>query len=274
MPKSPTPAQIEASRRNGALSKGRPRKTNLLHDIPAGMSAVVTLLPSEPKDTFQVVLDALTARHQPQDDAEALCIETMANATWRLRRCWSHTCILVHREEAKTPWDEVDTYESLLKAGTLQHYWREEARLHRTFRQAFDHLIALRQEKCPPPPGDPAAENFSAPEPENPATETKETVTPATETRQNPGLEPHPKPARSPGKPGANFCGKTRRKYRNCLKRNIFRLSENPRKTRREPRRKPQRSLPPQPSPAPRSLRPHPRILRRRRPDLFPPRAA
>lgn len=92
MPASPTPAQADASRRNGALSQGpvtpEGRAASAGNAARHGLrsAAPPRLLPNEDAAAYAALRDALSTRHNPADAAEMHCVEELAFAYWRQRR--------------------------------------------------------------------------------------------------------------------------------------------------------------------------------------------
>src|SRR5687768_2831256 len=91
MPKKRTPAQIEASRLNGAKSKGPTTKEGRdrasLNAMKHGMcTSRHVVLPTEKWELFEDLRNAYLADFKPATQAEYDCIDEMACAHWRLRR--------------------------------------------------------------------------------------------------------------------------------------------------------------------------------------------
>jgi hypothetical protein len=89
-PRPRSPAQIEASRRNGARSKGpvtaegksRASRNAFRH----GLCAEQLLAPGEDPAAFAALLAELTAEHAPESPSEALLVERLALTAWKLAR--------------------------------------------------------------------------------------------------------------------------------------------------------------------------------------------
>jgi hypothetical protein len=88
-----TDKQIEASRKNGALSRGpvtpegkkRASKNALRH----GMFAREIVLDNEPKQNFTHITKRLRKQFRPDNEAENQLIDQLAASSWRLRRFWA-----------------------------------------------------------------------------------------------------------------------------------------------------------------------------------------
>jgi hypothetical protein len=87
-----TPGQIDASRRNGAKSRGpvtpegklRASRSRITH----GSLAKTVVLHGESAARFSNLLAGLMAEHQPRTTTEISLIETMAVNRWRQIRVW------------------------------------------------------------------------------------------------------------------------------------------------------------------------------------------
>lgn len=89
MPRNPTPAQQETSRRNGRRSYGARGNNPLFRDLLAHQTTAATVcLSAEDRSVFQTLLESLIAHFRPNVDAEFLRVETLAVIEWRLRRLW------------------------------------------------------------------------------------------------------------------------------------------------------------------------------------------
>ena len=89
-----TPAQIEASRRNGAKSKGpktedgkiRSSQNAIKHGLTANKFVV---LDGESGDDWETFHQSYIAKFQPRDPVEHHLVLEMAVNRWRLQRAWS-----------------------------------------------------------------------------------------------------------------------------------------------------------------------------------------
>ena len=91
LPRQRSQAQVEASRNNGARSKGPATpegKAASCHNAAKhGLRAQgFALLPDEDADAFAALLDRLVAEHDPQGAVEEALVEGLALALWRMRR--------------------------------------------------------------------------------------------------------------------------------------------------------------------------------------------
>src|SRR3954451_21693642 len=83
MPVSPTPARSEASRQNGALSRGpatpEGKARSALNGTRHGLrGSTFALLPGEDPAAWAAVLAGSLARFRPADAAELACVERLA----------------------------------------------------------------------------------------------------------------------------------------------------------------------------------------------------
>ena len=106
MPRNPTPAQQEASRRNGARSRGpitpegkaRSRLNALAHGLRA---EVLPLLPGEDAAAFEALFAEVTAAFGAHDPLRRQLALRLATVLWRLRRVPAVERVLV--EDCRWP---------------------------------------------------------------------------------------------------------------------------------------------------------------------------
>lgn len=158
-----TEKQIEASRLNGAKSRGpitdQGRINSRGHNRRHGILATTTVLEEESIGAFNAFADAYLADIQPRDAIERSLVETMINARWRLNRV---------RSIAKTAFDRDMALQDptvgpapvravFALAGTPSANdgacrpdlaLRYETALERTYHTALRRLMALRKAKC------------------------------------------------------------------------------------------------------------------------------
>jgi len=88
-----TPAQIQASRTNGAKSKGplspATRAVSARNATTHGLTANTILLEGESRERFQLLFDETVAALQPQSALEFTAVEEMVVALWKQRRSWA-----------------------------------------------------------------------------------------------------------------------------------------------------------------------------------------
>jgi len=172
MPLSPTSAQSEASRANGALSRGPTTdagKARSAANAPAPSHGLrgtgpFAFLPGEDPAAFDDLLADLLTTYAPADAAERHWVEEVAHAMWRRRR--------LHALEARVLGhllsDEDEAPSTRLPSlATLARYL---GRLERDLRLAHAELARLREDRLARTPepelGDPPA---AAPRPTRPA---------------------------------------------------------------------------------------------------------
>jgi hypothetical protein len=87
-----TPKQTQASRANGAKSKGPVTPQGKLNSsrnaTRHGLLAETIVLEAEDKAPFLELLNELMEEHQPQTRTETMLVETLAAARWRQDRIW------------------------------------------------------------------------------------------------------------------------------------------------------------------------------------------
>ena len=109
--------QIEASRRNGALSRGpltsEGKAITSRNAITHGLKARDILLRHESPQQFEQLLNSNLARFAPQDDTEMRIVEEYSVAEWRLRRAWTLIAALIDNRMDSMAADLDQTYEQL-----------------------------------------------------------------------------------------------------------------------------------------------------------------
>jgi hypothetical protein len=186
-----SPAQIEASRRNGAQSRGpvteagksRSARNGTRHGL---CSAEFFLLPDEDAEAYAGFAAGMLATLNPTDDAERHAAERAVQAMWReIRADRMEAKILAELFGAKQIEDQelaAATREQAMKAlGTLLRY---RGRIEREIDRALQALDALRQRPAgtsepsrqAPAPARPAAAPAALPPPSAGTSEPKPPV--------------------------------------------------------------------------------------------------
>jgi hypothetical protein len=82
--------RIDASRRNGALSKGPKteagKRRSSMNALRHGILAERVILSNESEENFQLVLDDYMEKYKPRDGVELGMVEQMSSCFWRLQR--------------------------------------------------------------------------------------------------------------------------------------------------------------------------------------------
>lgn len=177
MPRKPSPAQSEASRRNGARSTGprTPEGRARLAEAATrhNLTGPFRLLPGEDRLAYERVRRAWHARLQPADAAEREAVELYVAQIWRRQRLDVQEIRLLEAILEDRPRDGLPSLETLL---------RYRARVDRE-REAVERLlVALRARRRPAPAADPRPILLDpspiapppAPEPAAPAAEVEE----------------------------------------------------------------------------------------------------
>jgi hypothetical protein len=143
MPAARTPAQIEASRRNGARSRGpvtaagktRSGRNGTRHGLRGGPFA---LLPGEDRDEFATLHAAVTSDWGPRDAYERRWVMELVTSMWRQDRLRGlELAVLTAAEQESPPSDE-----TVRKLGTFARYG---ARIDKDMATALQALRALRK---------------------------------------------------------------------------------------------------------------------------------
>src|SRR6266853_1887040 len=88
----PSARQIQASRSNGAKSKGpvtpQGKRNSSRNSTRHGLLAETVVLENEHVGRFLELMDDLMEEHQPRTRTETILVENLAVARWRQRRIW------------------------------------------------------------------------------------------------------------------------------------------------------------------------------------------
>ena len=162
-----TPAQIEASRRNGAKSKGpktlegqeRSSRNAIKHGLS---SSKIVVLDGECEEAWEEYQIHFIAKFQPRDFVEERLVIQMAVNQWRLERVWSLQTATVD-EESETQQELIETkYEvwdtALVHACSynarkldLKALDQYESRFVRNFDRALRQFNQIREQYPPQP---------------------------------------------------------------------------------------------------------------------------
>jgi hypothetical protein len=211
-----TTAQIEASRRNGAKSKG---PTSASGESRSSQNAIRTGLHShktvvidgESKEEWEQFQREFLVRFQPRDFVEERLVIEMAVSRWRLQRVWAMQTAVMNEGTTHQLPNVLEKYESsdailvhatayASRKSDLEGLDRQEVRLSRIFDRAMRNLKELRAQFQPEtdfenePEPEPAAHETPAQqlEPENFKNEPETKIHPINIGRTSPraGLQP------------------------------------------------------------------------------------
>ena len=102
-----TPKQTQASRANGAKSKGPVTSQGKLNSsrnsTRHGMFADTIVLEAEDQSQFLELVNDLFEEHQPRTRTEAMLVETIAAARWRQDRIWGMQKVAFDYDVASSP---------------------------------------------------------------------------------------------------------------------------------------------------------------------------
>ena len=100
-----SPAQIEASRANGARSHGPTsdagKAASARNSLKHGLTARSILLANENPEHFEELLHTLAATFLPESGVEQLAVEEMAVALWKQRRIWTLEATTIGLQDAE-----------------------------------------------------------------------------------------------------------------------------------------------------------------------------
>ena len=196
-PKPRTQAQIEASRRNGAKSKGpvtdEGKAISARNAQRHQIFATITTISGEARADYVQLSSQLYETWCPTDEHERILVDTMATCIWRRMRVLAMESVAfdVQLEKAGVPapagiFETFNAFNSLAqesRAFQLLHQY--ESRYLRAYERASRALLSYRksktQEELPEPTPEPTPELDQAPTPEseiqNPKNEPKAAAT-------------------------------------------------------------------------------------------------
>jgi hypothetical protein len=160
-----TTKQIEASRRNGAQSRGpatpEGKAQSSGNATRHGLSSKVVVLSNESADEFTRLLESYVAHWRPADQPELDLVHDIVAARWRLNRVLALEAatldIEMHRqrEQIEEQYSRIDeparcamAFSALADSGrSLSILSRHEARLQRTLTRATAELLRMQTER-------------------------------------------------------------------------------------------------------------------------------
>ena len=157
MPKDPTPAQQEASRTNGARSKG-PKSAEGRERIATaasrhGLTGRFRLLPGEDRRAFEALLSGWSERLRPEGPAETAAVRKFVAAIWREQRLFAVEERLLRALARGEPAEDLPSLATVI---------RYRNRLERDRRLAREELAELRGLRRAPPLAEPLASGEGA----------------------------------------------------------------------------------------------------------------
>jgi hypothetical protein len=178
-----TPAQIEASKRNGARSNGptttEGRAKSSQNAIRHGLTShKVIVIDGESKEEWETFQREFLLKFQPRDFVEERIVIEMAVCRWRLERVWAMQTAALNQgitdalpvvEEQFEEYDValVQAWAHIARKPDLQGLDQHETRLSRRFDRALRNLNELRAQYPSQPEPEFLADNQqpAAPEP-------------------------------------------------------------------------------------------------------------
>ena len=146
--------RINASRRNGALSRGPKteagKRRSSQNALSHGLLAKQVVLSNESEQEFQVVLNQYVEKFAPRDGVEFGMVEEMASCHWRLRRAMGIETTLFDKimddcDHVKQPERIGEAWHILAQAPSLQTLLRYQTTLQRMHQRAMNNLLLLRK---------------------------------------------------------------------------------------------------------------------------------
>jgi hypothetical protein len=209
----PSQKQIDASRANGARSRGpvtpEGKRRSSQNARKHGLLAQYVIVGEESHDEFENAMEEHIRLPRPENNVELTIVENIVSAFWRTRRLWAiEARLMEQRFGDQRTGDDIDrlagAFTALAASGELALLERYEARLHRMYRRSIQNLQLLREMNPPNEPGDsdetdlpndptPSAEPpAEAPQVEEPQGEddfgTSEYLVPETASREAPSV--------------------------------------------------------------------------------------
>ncbi|HTP32422.1 MAG TPA: hypothetical protein VMJ75_09625 [Candidatus Acidoferrales bacterium] len=167
--------QINASRTNGALSKGpvtaEGKRRSSQNAISHGLFAKQIVLSEESEEGFRMVLNDHLRRFGGEEGVQHGVIEEMVAAWWRLRRAWAiETRMLEKEAAAQTSGDNLDRLTTafchLAAKPELALMHRYQTQLHLHYQRALQTVLFLHPAVQNEP--NPISEHLPALEPAHP----------------------------------------------------------------------------------------------------------
>ncbi len=144
----PSDKQIEASRLNGAKSRGpvtpegkRISSRNHLHH---GMFARAILLEAESRSRFNALINLLREDLQPESPIEDLLVQKMAAAHWRQTRVWGMETAAIAHDGKTSDVTDPETRDALSFRAASNQMSEYEARCDRQFERSLERFEKFR----------------------------------------------------------------------------------------------------------------------------------
>jgi hypothetical protein len=158
----PSQKQIEASRANGARSRGpvtpEGKRRSSQNARKHGLLAQQIVVGEEGHDEFENAMEEHISLLKPENNVELTIVENIVSAFWRTRRLWViEARLMEQRIGDQRTGDDIDrlagAFTALAASGELALLERYEARLHRMYRRSIQNLRLLREMNPPNEPG-------------------------------------------------------------------------------------------------------------------------
>jgi hypothetical protein len=158
-----SPLQSDASRKNGALSRGpatpQGKAIAARNSTRHGLHSKSVLIAGEDPALYQSLLEDLIARYQPADTQELIYVEQMAAALWRQQRTERIEVALLNRLLCAGQ-DDPESARLAAFNMDLETLHRHQERLNRAHHRAANALLRLRKNH----PNEPGAQDEALPE--------------------------------------------------------------------------------------------------------------
>lgn len=159
-----TEAQIEASRRNGALSHGpvteEGKAISSKNGLKDGLASNTVIIAGESKEKFDALLASQIAEFLPETDNEMLILQAMVVAKWMQMRVWGLTASGHSREIERQAQDAPELLqldmptrahiafaESDKTGAAIDKYFRYGTKFDREFHRQRRELLALQKNR-------------------------------------------------------------------------------------------------------------------------------
>ena len=155
-----SPSQIEASRRNGAKSKGpitdEGKSRSSLNGITHGLAGSAIVLEGESQEKWQELLAACIQELQPETELERELVDEIAAARWRIRRCRTVETAMINRHIAGDRENIANAYQSVdyslrhaaaIENTNLALIDRYDVRVRRSYDRAVKNFYELRDRR-------------------------------------------------------------------------------------------------------------------------------
>jgi hypothetical protein len=148
-----TAIPISSPRRGGPKTEAGKRRASM-NAVKHGMYSAAVVLPGEPRDEYDALLQRYLDRFQPASPDQEYLVHTLVNAEWRINRLMHiQTARLAERmerqkDEGRDPTMQAYSFE-VHQTQIFVTAERHEARLRRDYDRALRRLLDIEKRRAP-----------------------------------------------------------------------------------------------------------------------------